>query len=132
MAVACAVRDSDSPVAGESERRGAARISMLLLAVIKYDELRPSETVRVLDICADGLRAKSSLTLDRGHPVKVTLKGLGPISAKIAWARNSEIGIRFDERINLSAVTQSLTGVKPASHIEFASKPTPRPGFRIR
>lgn len=115
-----------------AERRGAARITMLLLATIKYDDMSPPAASRVLDLSRGGIRTTLPVVLKRGHPVKVIMKGVGEVRAKIAWARNGEVGIKFDQKIDTAFVVQALTGAPVASHIEFAKSAVPRPGFRIR
>ncbi len=116
----------------DSDRRTSARIGMLLLATIKFDDMLPSTTSRVLDLSSGGIRTTLPIKLKRGHPVKVILKGAGELRAKIAWTRGGEVGIKFDTRINTDTVVQALTGAPAATHIEFAKTPVPRPGFHIR
>lgn len=115
-----------------SERRAATRVSMMLLATIKYDDLDPSVTSRVLDLSNGGMRTTLPVALKRGHPVKVIMKGVGEVRAKIAWNRKGEVGIKFDRKIDKAIVIQALTGAPAASHIEFAKSAVPRPGFRMR
>lgn len=105
---------------------------MLLLATIKFDDMLPSTTSRVLDLSSGGIRTILPVKLKRGHPVKVILKGVGELRAKIAWTRGGEVGIKFDTKINTDTVVQALTGAPAATHIEFAKTPVPRPGFHIR
>jgi hypothetical protein len=107
-------------------------MTMLLLATIKYDELDPSVTSRVLDLSRGGMRTTLPVVLKRGHPVKVVMKGVGEVRGKIVWNRKGEVGIKFDQKIDMAAVVQALTGAPAASHIEFAKSAVPRPGFRIR
>ena len=116
----------------DSDRRASARIGMLLLATIKFDDMLPSTTSRVLDLSGGGIRTTLPNKLKRGHPVRVILKGVGELRARIAWARGGEVGIKFDSKINTDSVVQALTGAPAASHIEFAKVPVPRPGFHIR
>lgn len=116
----------------DDERRSTKRKSMLLLACIKYDELEPSVNSRVLDISRGGIRTTLPVALKRGHPVKVILKGVGEVRAKIAWTRKNEVGIKFDKPIQLEIVIQALTGAPAASHIPFSKTAVPRPGFNMR
>lgn len=117
----------------DAERRTGVRIGMLLLATIKFDDMLPSTTSRVLDLSSGGMRTNLPVNLKRGHPVRIILKGVGEVRAKIAWTRkDGEVGIKFDTKINTDIVVQALTGAPAASHIEFAKTPVPRPGFHIR
>ena len=116
----------------DSDRRASARIGMLLLATIKFDDMLPSTASRVLDLSSGGIRTTLPVSLKRGHPVKVILKGIGEVRAKIAWTRGGEVGIKFDAKINTDLVVKALTGAPAATHIEFAKGPVPRPGFHIR
>lgn len=116
----------------DPDRRSTARVTMLLLATIRYDDLDPSVTSRVLDLSNGGIRTTLPVMLERGHPVTVIMKGVGETRAKIAWTRGGEVGIKFDRRIEKALVIQALTGAPAASHIEFAKSAVPRPGFRIR
>ena len=92
----------------DSDRRADVRIGMLLLATIKFDDMLPSKTSRVLDLSGSGIRTILPVKLKRGHPVRVILKGVGELRAKIAWIRKAEAGIKF------------------------ATALVPRPGFHIR
>lgn len=121
-----------TPSEDETERRSAARKSMLLLATIRYDDLEPSINSRILDISRGGLRTTLPVVLKRGHPLRVILKGIGEVRAKVAWSRKSEVGIKFDRPINLETVIQALTGAPAASHIQFSKTAVPRPGFNMR
>lgn len=105
---------------------------MLLLATIKFDDMLPSTSSRVLDLSSGGIRTTLPVNLKRGHPVKVILKGVGEVRAKIGWTRGGEVGIKFDTKINTDKVVTALTGAPAASHIEFAKAPVPRPGFHVR
>jgi len=125
-------KDAGTPDTADAERRSAARVTMILLATIKYDDLDPSVTSRVLDLSNGGIRTTLPVVLERGHPVTVIMKGVGEIRAKIAWTRGGEVGIKFDRKIEKALVIQALTGAPTASHIEFAKSAVPRPGFRIR
>lgn len=116
----------------DAERRSTARVTMLLLATIRYDDLDPSVTSRVLDLSNGGIRTTLPVVLQRGHPVTVIMKGVGEVRAKIAWTRKGEVGIKFDRKIDKRLVVEALTGAPAVSHIEFAKSAVPRPGFRIR
>lgn len=126
------VDDSAGKSTADDERRRGRRINMLLLATIKFDDMLPSATSRVLDLSGGGIRTTLPANLKRGHPVKVILKGVGEVRGRIAWSRKGEVGIKFDRRINTDVIVQALTGAPAASHIEFAKAPVPRPGFHIR
>ncbi len=120
------------PSEAEAERRAAARRAMLLLVTIRYDDLEPSVNSRVLDISRGGLRTTLPVALKRGHPVKLVLKGIGEVRAKVAWSRKGEVGMKFDKPISLETVVQALTGAPAASHIQFSKTAVPRPGFNMR
>jgi hypothetical protein len=120
------------PSEAEDERRAAARRAMLLLVTIRYDDLEPSVNSRVLDISRGGLRTTLPVALKRGHPVKLVLKGIGEVRAKVAWSRKGEVGMKFDKPISLETVVQALTGAPAASHIQFSKTAVPRPGFNMR
>lgn len=123
---------ADTPSDEEAERRRAARRAMLLLVTIRYDDLEPSVNSRVLDISRGGLRTTLPVVLKRGHPLKLVLKGIGEVRAKVAWTKKGEVGIKFDKPINLETVIQALTGAPAASHIQFSKTAVPRPGFHMR
>lgn len=124
--------DSGAQSEGDAERRSAARVTMLLLVTIRYDDLDPSVTTRVLDLSNGGIRTTLPVVLQRGHPVTVIMKGVGEVRAKIAWNRCGEVGIKFDRKIDKRLVIEALTGAPAASHIEFAKSAVPRPGFHVR
>lgn len=132
MPVLTTPKTSGQRAKDEAERRRGVRVSMLLLATIKFDDMTPAQTARILDLSGGGIRTTLPVVLKRGHPVKVIMKGVGEVRGKIAWARGGEVGIKFDAKIDTSVVIQALTGAPAASHIEFAKAPVPRPGFHVR
>lgn len=122
----------DPKVKDGAERRATARVSMLLLATIRYDDMQPAVTSRILDLSRGGIRTTAPGVLRRRHPVTVIMKGIGEVRGHVVWARNGEVGIKFATKIDTNAVIQALTGAPAATHIKFAKGPVPRPGFHVR
>lgn len=114
------------------DRRQKNRISMMLMATVRYEGARDGVKARILDLSSGGIRVATICTLRRGHRLVVSLKGVGDVPGRIAWARGAELGVEFDHEVDPGGVVRALTGMPPASHINFAKAPVPRPGFRVR
>jgi hypothetical protein len=71
--------------------------------------LRPNDwsslEVRLVDLSAEGFRAKCEATMLRGSTVRIDLPGIGEVEAQLTWRRGGEIGARFIVPIDLSRCT---------------------------
>lgn len=113
-------------------RRLKNRVSMMVLATVYFDGMAQPVATRILDLSSGGLRIGPRFHLDRGHKVRVILKGVGEVTGKVAWADRGEMGLQFDRDIDTRLVARALTGLPAATHIAFAKGFVPRPGFKMR
>lgn len=121
----------EAPEANENRRR-KNRVSMMVLATVYFDGMAQPVVTRILDLSSGGIRIGASFPMQRGHKVRVVLKGVGEVPGKVAWAQRGEIGLQFDREIDTTLVVRALTGLPAATHIAFAKGFVPRPGFKIR
>lgn len=109
--------EQGSPVTGSdpssvNEHRAARRSAVRFCA-----KLRDRSTFRfdidVIDMSTTGFRAIANYSLSPGQMVWVTLPGLSPIQAWIAWRRDNVIGCRFDHPL-YPAVFDHVVAQHPA------------------
>lgn len=115
-----------------ANRRRKSRVSMMVLANVYFEGVAEPVTTRILDLSSGGIRIGAHCPVDRGHRVRIILKGVGEVGGRVAWSQRGEIGLQFDREIDTKLVGRALTGLPAATHIPFAKGFVPRPGFRIR
>ncbi|HWJ71246.1 MAG TPA: PilZ domain-containing protein [Sphingobium sp.] len=96
--------DDDEP------RRTAKRDSLFLLAAL-FDEAGLSRgRARVRNLSESGLMADCELRFSVGERIVVTLRGIGEVSGRVAWAKGSMIGMAFDHGVDPQAARKPVTG----------------------
>lgn len=108
--------------------RASPRDSMLLLAAIR----RPGGAdvpIKVRNLSQGGMMAESTMSFSRGEIVETELRGIGPVSGKVAWTAGGKIGVAFDREIDPKLARKPVTG-NPQPQLVKASKTMWRPGLR--
>lgn len=128
---------SDEPQeAGAGEQgwqRADPRESMLLMAELRSlgdPAGTPPIQIRVRNLSAGGLMAEAPRWLVPGERVEVNLRGVGPVTAIVAWAGNGRFGLSFDRSIDPKATRRPLGGGMVTSTIAVAPDGR-RPGLRL-
>lgn len=85
-----------------AERRTSQRHSVLLNATVRTD--RVERQVRVCNVSAGGLMAKTDAPLETGAGILVLLRNCEPIWGSVAWFRRGAFGIAFDDPIDVDLV----------------------------
>ena len=68
-------------------------------------------------------------TVAQGEQVVIELRGVGPVTGTIAWARNGQIGVRFESEIN-PMLTRRQVGGGVTMRLPIATEGR-RPSFKI-
>ena len=85
------------------ERRGHERhVKILRVGVLVIDGRR--ELCLIRNISAGGLMAHVYSALKTGQSVTVELKTQEPIAGRIAWVRDANVGVAFDEPADIEAL----------------------------
>ncbi|SEM51139.1 PilZ domain-containing protein [Sphingomonas gellani] len=77
-----------------------SRDSLFLLARLVFAGSDESRDVRVRNLSAGGLMAEYDGRCAIGDAVTVTLRGIGEVEGKVAWAAEGRIGIALDSQID--------------------------------
>lgn len=93
-------------VARPPERRGDQR-HMAILRVGKLIADGMQELCLIRNISAGGLKARVYTPKEVGQSVAVELKSDQEIAGTVQWSRGSEIGVQFNDRIDVAAVLAS-------------------------
>ena len=116
METICGNRTAPAAPADPAQR-GRPRDSLLLSAQLAVAG-EPPVTVRVRNLSAGGLMAEHADSVLPGTPVTVTVRGLGELTGRIAWAVEGRIGIAFDRSVDPKRARKPV-----------GSRSTARPGY---
>jgi hypothetical protein len=89
-----------SDIASPEQPSRQPRESVFLLAHLQTSLPREPATLRVRNLSPGGLMADYSGALQKGDRIVVEMKGLGEISARVAWRTDVRIGIAFDVQVD--------------------------------
>ena len=115
-------------------RRENRHISILRVGTLIVDGVR--ELCLVRNISAGGLMVHSYSTLEQGRRVAVELKADQPLTGVVIWVRESNVGIEFDEQIDVAEMLSNPAvlenGWRPRMpRVEVDRLATLRSGARI-
>jgi predicted DNA-binding antitoxin AbrB/MazE fold protein len=67
--------------------------------------------IRVRNLSSQGLGGLclQKVSLREGQSVAISFRNVSPISARVMWFRGNEVGIKFDQLIDLSRITEART-----------------------
>lgn len=80
------------------------RDSLLLIADIVAEGEASAARFKVRNLSPGGMMAQGEGLLREGARVSVTLRNVGAVQGKVAWAENGRYGIAFDHEIDPQAV----------------------------
>lgn len=101
------------------------RDSLLLVADIVAEGETSATRHTVRNLSPGGMMAQGSTPLPEGKRVSVTLRNVGTVQGKVAWAENGRYGIAFDREIDPQAVRAP---VALSSFLSDSLKLRPRAG----
>jgi hypothetical protein len=113
---------------GYEQLRASPRDSMFLLASIR----RPGGTdvpVKVRNLSQGGMMAECAMSFSRGEVIEAELRGIGPVSGRIAWTAGGKVGVAFDREVDPKLARKPVVG-NPQPQLVKASKTMWRPGLR--
>lgn len=94
--------DPLSQVDSQKVRRAASRDSLFLSATIRR-AVEPSHEpvpVRVRNLSSVGMMAEHNDRCLPGDHVTVDIRGIGPVTGKVAWVQNGRVGVSFDVEVD--------------------------------
>jgi hypothetical protein len=112
------------PSAGSAEpveawmKQRAVRDSLFLQANISRENGMAMGEVRVRNLSSAGLMAESKLALRVDDSIIVSLRGVGDVPGRVAWAKGNRIGIAFAHEID-PRMARKPVGNDPAKGIPF-------------
>lgn len=90
--------------------RTAPRDSLFLLTNFATPEGVPLGKARVRNLSATGLMADCERAVPLGAKILFDLRGIGQVSARIAWVRGDKVGVTFDTPIDPQLARKPVTG----------------------
>lgn len=101
------------------------RYRLLLVADIVVEGSASAARYTVRNLSPGGMMAQGEGELPAGARVSVTLRNVGTVQGKVAWAENGRYGIAFDNEIDPQAVRAP---VALATFVSESIKLRPRAG----
>lgn len=98
----------DTPPEGAAPGRSAPRDSLFLLARISSADGADLGSARVRNLSATGMQIDSIGPLVAAQEVRIGLRDLKPIAAKVAWVEQGRAGIRFHASIDPAVVRRPV------------------------
>jgi len=103
--------DRNRGEAGRGPARSGPRDSLFLLTDLSLAEGgTPLGRARVRNLSATGLMADCERAVPAGVRVRFDLRGVGPVSGEVIWAREDRIGIAFDQQIDPQLARRRVSG----------------------
>ncbi|MCA1653716.1 MAG: PilZ domain-containing protein [Sphingomicrobium sp.] len=104
---------SERPPALAAERReGERHLTLYRVGSIMVDDRR--ELCLIKNISAGGMRIRAYCSLPVGKALSVELKSGQPISGKVSWVNEQNLGVTFDEPIDvIEILSASMDGPRP-------------------
>jgi hypothetical protein len=84
----------------EGSQRSRVRDSLFLMAQVRFGDEETVREVRVRNLSEGGLMVDYARVREPGTPVALDLRGIGPVSGKVAWCTEGRIGIALDRPID--------------------------------
>ena len=85
---------------GNVETRQIERDSLLLMAAVRVDRSGSSHRIKVRNLSAGGMMAEGEVRVDRGSPVTVELRNIGPVEGSVAWIEGNRFGVVFADEVD--------------------------------
>ncbi len=119
--------------AGTAHARGDMRDSMFLHASMRLAADGEAVPLRVRNLSAGGLMADCPVKVEQGEDVEVSLRNVGVVPGRIAWAREQQIGVAFLSRIDPRVARRPVgTHASETMLIKPVGQAERRPGLKIK
>ena len=116
---------------GGRRERVDARDSLFLQAKMHLSADAPVVVLRVRNLSAGGMMADCPTSVEQGRAVEIELRNIGTVPGKIVWARNQQIGVAFETRIDPRLARSSVGTQSSSTLLVKAASNGRRPGLRI-
>lgn len=115
-----------------SSQRNAARDSLFLSTDIIVASCAHPITVRVRNLSSGGMMIDGHEAFEDGAEISTDLRGIGPVTGRIAWIMAGRAGVSFDRNVDPRKARTPIgqAPVKPLGRpVTDASS---RPGLKVR
>ncbi|MEO7786961.1 MAG: PilZ domain-containing protein [Sphingomicrobium sp.] len=104
---------SDAPPPAPSERRdGERHLTLYRVGSVTIDQRR--ELCLIKNISAGGMMIRAYCAIECGTRLAVELKSGNPISGSVTWVRGHNLGVAFDQPIDvIEILSASMDGPRP-------------------
>jgi hypothetical protein len=89
-------------LATKRDSRYAARLDVTVAATLRELGSSSRFEVQIADLSLLGFRCSTGYRLQAGQTVVVTIPGLGPLEARVAWADGFHFGCQFDRALHVA------------------------------
>jgi hypothetical protein len=112
--------------------RHATRDSLFLSTDVTVPGFAHVITVRVRNLSPGGMMIDGHDAFVEGAEIKTDLRGIGPISGKIAWVMAGRAGVAFDQDIDPKKARTPVGQSKIPTYARPDIDQTSRPGLKVR
>ncbi|WP_294236760.1 PilZ domain-containing protein [uncultured Sphingomonas sp.] len=112
----------------ERADRTGQRDSLLMMAQMTLEGENSPREVRVRNISEGGLMAELPVSVEINSSVQLDLRGVGPITGRIAWCTQGRVGVAFDRQIDPKLARKPVGGgTSTPEYAKAATTPKTRP-----
>ncbi len=110
--------NDDGPRAAPDTKARAKRDSLFVLAEVIRETGEPVGNAKIRNLSATGLMADCETAFQAGERLVFDLRGVGPASGCVSWAKDMRIGFAFDRDID-PQLARKPVGQDPGKGIPF-------------
>lgn len=84
------------------DNRYGARLDVKVAAALRELGSASKFEVQIDDLSLSGFRCSTGYRLNAGQSVVITIPGLGPLEARVAWADKTHYGCAFERALHVA------------------------------
>ena len=111
-------------------KRVEPRDSMFLMGMMRRPN-GPEVPIKVRNLSSGGMMVESPMGFSKGEPIEADLRGIGPITGKIAWAAGGRVGVAFDRVVDPALARRPVAG-GPQPQLVKTARSMWRPGLSLK
>jgi len=93
--------DNATTAAGTaSARQAGERAGITLICEVRQGTTRPWLAARLEDLSPRGFRIAWMPQVSEGHPLRIRIPGMQPLTARVRWRKGKALGCEFSETLH--------------------------------
>jgi PilZ domain len=95
--------------AAKRDNRYGTRLDVRVTATLREVGSSSKFDVQITDLSLSGFRCSTLFRLSEGQAVAITIPGLSPLEATVAWGDGSHYGCRFERALHVAVFDHLVT-----------------------